>query len=50
MEAGLRTPLLDFLRISSDILRATGQTRAWMKNDSILASLVKNPKTRWPRR
>ena len=31
--------------VSSDILRAIGQTRAWMKNYSILASLVKNPKT-----
>lgn len=31
--------------ISSDILRAIGQTRAWMKNYTILASLVKNPKT-----
>lgn len=31
--------------ISSDILRAIAQTRAWMKNYSILASLAKNPKT-----
>ncbi len=31
--------------ISSDVLRAIGQTRAWMKNYSILSSIVKNPKT-----
>jgi hypothetical protein len=31
--------------ISSDILRTIGQTRAWMKNYSILSSIVKNPKT-----
>jgi hypothetical protein len=31
--------------ISSDILRAIGQTRTWMKNYSILLSIVKNPKT-----
>ncbi|MGH9201852.1 MAG: hypothetical protein ACRD2A_11525, partial [Vicinamibacterales bacterium] len=34
--------------ISSDLLRAIGQTRGWMKNYSILASLVKNPKTPVP--
>lgn len=31
--------------VSGDILRTIGQTRGWMKNYSILASLVKNPKT-----
>ena len=31
--------------ISSDILRAIGQTRAWMKNYTILSAIVKNPKT-----
>jgi hypothetical protein len=31
--------------ISSDILRSISQTRAWMKSYSILASIVKNPKT-----
>ena len=31
--------------VSSDILRTIGQTRAWMKNYSILSAIVKNPKT-----
>lgn len=31
--------------VSGDILRTIGQTRGWMKNYSILTSLVKNPKT-----
>jgi hypothetical protein len=40
MDAGLRPPLLDFFRRGE-----VARKRSWMKSNTILSSLVKNPKT-----